>query len=145
MGGIDAAAEIVARMKGWKVRTFPDLTVLHLRPTGSAMWSPLSALFRGGVQNRRLGYQGLFEAARCGARMTERPYVVGGLSRLFGYCWAWTRGDALVLSGETASFLRSEQRAKMIRILKRIASRVRIVKPAKGPEKGQGADLKGAP
>jgi glycosyltransferase involved in cell wall biosynthesis len=119
-GGIDAAAEITARMKGWKVRTLPELEVLHLRPTGSALWSPLSAMLRNGIQDYSLGYHGLFEALRCGVQMGKRPFAVGGLARLFGYCWAWIRGDPLSLPAETVSYLRSEQRRKLLRLPKRI-------------------------
>lgn len=122
MGGIDSAAETMARMKGWKVRTFPGLTVLHLRPTGSSRKSALSALVRRGFQDHSLGYHGLFEVVRCGARMSERPYVIGGLGVLFGYCWSWIRGDQPVLPADTVNFLRGEQRAKLVQRLKRIVS-----------------------
>ena len=122
MGGIDAAAGIMARMKGWKVRTFADLIVHHLRPTGSAMRSPLSALVRRGFLDHSLGYHGLFEAARCGARMRKRPYVIGGMIVLFGFCWSWVRGDRPALPADTVSFLRCEQRSKLAQRLKGIVS-----------------------
>ena len=35
-GGEDAAACFSARMHGWETKSFPDLLVLHHRPTGSA-------------------------------------------------------------------------------------------------------------
>jgi glycosyltransferase involved in cell wall biosynthesis len=122
LGGIDAAAEITARMKGWKVRTIADLEVLHLRPTGSALWSPLAAMVRNGHQDHSLGYHGLFEAARCGAQMKKRPYVMGGLSRFLGYCWSWAKGDPFALPAETVDFLRREQRSKIFGAPRRIWS-----------------------
>jgi glycosyltransferase involved in cell wall biosynthesis len=112
-GGIDSAAEIIARMKGWKVRTSPDAVVLHLRPTGGGMGSSCSFLVRRGMQDRSLGYQGIFEAARCIGRMKERPFVIGGLSVLAGFVWAWIRGENASLSPEVVGFLRREQKEKL--------------------------------
>jgi len=48
-GGIDAAAEIMARMHGWQVASFPDLEVQHYRATGSEGKSICRARFLGGV------------------------------------------------------------------------------------------------
>jgi glycosyltransferase involved in cell wall biosynthesis len=122
MGGIDSAAEIMARMKGWKVRTFANIIVLHLRPTGSGMGSSLEALVRRGLQDHSLGYAGMFEAARCWARMKEWPYVIASLAVLLGYCWAWLRGKPPALPAEAVSFLRREQRFKLIRGMRRTSS-----------------------
>lgn len=58
-GGIDAAVEIIARMKGWKVRTFPKCVVLEHRRTGSSKAGPLGARVREGRRLYSLGY-GLF-------------------------------------------------------------------------------------
>lgn len=59
LGGIDAAAEITARMKGWRVRTFPEISVLEHRRTGSSKAGPLGARVREGRRLYSLGY-GLF-------------------------------------------------------------------------------------
>jgi len=59
LGGIDAAAEITARMRGWKVRTFPKIGVLEHRRTGSSKAGPLGARVREGRRLYSLGY-GLF-------------------------------------------------------------------------------------
>ena len=120
LGGIDSAAEITARWKGWRVHTFPDLTVLHLRPTGRG--SPLLSSVRAGIKDRSLGYYGLFEVVRCGALLTERPYVVGGLGRLVGYCWSWLEGTKSALPIAAVGFLHREQRSKLTRRLKLTAS-----------------------
>ena len=116
-GGIDSAAEITARMKGWKVRTFPNLTVLHHRLTGTGGGAPLFALVRSGFKDRSLGYYGLFEVLRCAIRLAEPPYVIGGLSRLVGYCWSWMKRDQPLLPSDTVRFLHREQRGKLVRAL----------------------------
>lgn len=59
LGGIDAAAEITARMRGWKVRTFPEIGVREHRRTGSWKSGPLGARAREGRRLYSLGY-GLF-------------------------------------------------------------------------------------
>lgn len=59
LGGIDAAAEIIARMKGWKVQTFPKCGVLEHRRTGSSKAGPLRARVMEGRRLYSLGY-GLF-------------------------------------------------------------------------------------
>jgi hypothetical protein len=79
------------------------------------MGSPLSALVRRGFQDRSLGYQGLFEAVRCGARMREPPYVLGGLGVLLGYVWSWLRRDPPLMPMPAVRFLHSEQRGKLAR------------------------------
>lgn len=60
LGGIDAAAEIIARMKGWKVRTFPKCGVLEHRRTGSSKAGPLGARVREGRRLYSLGYGWFF-------------------------------------------------------------------------------------
>ena len=83
---------------------------------------PRVAMVRNGLQDRSLGYHGLFEAVRCGAQMRKRPYAIGGLSRFFGYCWSWVKGNPFALPAETVDFLRREQRAKLFGAPRRIGS-----------------------
>jgi len=118
MGGYDTVAEIKARMYGWQVRTFPDVKVLHLRRTGTATGSILSARFRQGKMERRIGYHPLFEIAKCLSRIRERPYLLGSLFRLSGYCWSFLRKEQPVLPGDVVSYLRAEQLAKLKAIFK---------------------------
>ena len=87
MGGIDAAAEIMARQCGWKVRTFPDFRVLEHRRTGTATANPLVARIREGRRLHSLGYGFMFFLMRCVRRSMEQPRVVGSLAALYGYLW----------------------------------------------------------
>lgn len=83
-GSEDALAEIVARMKGWEVRAFPDLIVHHHKRTGGK--SVLSTRFRQGQADSALRTHPAYEAVKILYRLAEKPYVVGSLTRLAGYC-----------------------------------------------------------
>lgn len=117
-GGIDTAAEIMARQRGWKVRTFADVRVLEHRRTGSAVVRPLAARRREGARMRSLGYRWSFFVARCVRRSLERPRVIGSLGALYGYASAALRNDPVVLPSDTIAFLRDEQRAKLLRLVR---------------------------
>ena len=117
-GGIDSAAEIIARKHGWTVRTFTDVSVFEHRRTGTATVAPLAARLREGARLRSLGYGFPFFLARCVRRSLERPRVVGSAAALYGYLAAAVRGDPIVLPPEVVDFLRGEQRGKMRRLLR---------------------------
>ena len=117
-GGIDAAAEITARMKGWTVRTLPELHVLEHRRTGTATLRPLAARLKEGQRFHSLGYGFLFLCLRCLYRAKARPRVIGSLAMLLGYLQAAIGGQPVVLSPEVVRYLRAEQHAKLRRLLR---------------------------
>lgn len=117
LGGIDSAAEITARMKGWKVRTFPGLRVLEHRRTGTASARPLASKVREGRRFQSLGYGFPFLLLRCVYRSMDRPRVVGSAATLYGYLKGVIEGRPVVLPRETVRFLRAEQRDKLLRLL----------------------------
>lgn len=116
-GGIDAAAEIMARMRGWRVRTVSELRVLEHRRTGSAKASPLKARLQEGRRLYSLGYDLWFFCMRCLFRSMEPPRIVGSGAALFGFLQGFFRRDQIVLSPEAVYFLRTEQRGKLLRKL----------------------------
>ncbi len=116
-GGIDAAAEITARSKGWAVRTLPELSVLEHRRTGTAAGRPLAARVREGRRLHALGYAFSFFMMRCIHRSMERPRIVGSAAALCGYLGALARQEPVALPPEVVSFLRREQRGKLRRAL----------------------------
>ena len=116
-GGVDAAAEIMARQKGWRVRTFGDVPVLEHRRTGTATADPLSARRREGARLRSLGYRWSFFVARCVRRSLEKPPVIGSLVALYGYLASAARRDPVVLPDDAIAYLRDEQRRKLLRLI----------------------------
>ena len=112
-GGVDAVAEISARMHGWTVRTVPDLEVRHHRLTGTAAQGMFRALFRVGRQNYVNGYHPLFMLARCAHRLGDRPVVLNSLTMLSGYLWAAAVRTPRQVPGDLMQFLRREQLARL--------------------------------
>lgn len=115
LGGIDAAAEIMARMKGWKVRTLPELSVFEHRRTGSTKASPLGARLREGRRLYSLGYDWWFFSMRCLYRLMDRPRIVGSGAAIVGFLLGLLRREPIVLATDVVRFLRTEQREKLLR------------------------------
>ena len=116
-GGVDAVAEVMARMKGWEVRAFTEIHVFHHRPTGAEKGSKWVIWFNRGVEDYLLGYHFVFVLARCIFRVIERPYLFGGLAMLCGYCWSWIRRTKRQVSSEFVQYLRREQMNRLRSLL----------------------------
>src|SRR3984893_7602547 len=77
-GGIDWIAVMTARMKGWKVRSFPDKRFRHHRSLGTAGRSGFSANFSYGEKDYYLGNSPVWEMFRVLYRMGEAPFFLVG-------------------------------------------------------------------
>jgi glycosyltransferase involved in cell wall biosynthesis len=119
-GGIDAAAEITARMCGWRVHKFPQLRVFEHRRTGSAQDRPLAARVREGRKFHSLGYHPLFYLARCVYRVIDRPLVIGSLAAMAGFFESVLMRRPIALDAGVVRYLRREQKAKLMRTLRRL-------------------------
>ncbi|MDH3360557.1 MAG: hypothetical protein OEL55_06765, partial [Desulfobulbaceae bacterium] len=115
-GGEDTVACVMARMAGWKVWSFPDIKVVHLRPTGTGATSNILAVrFRQGICEYHLGAHPLFFLLKVLRRaLREKPYIAGGAMRLAGYLCAALRGDKKELPKEVVRFSRKEQMARVV-------------------------------
>ncbi|MGH9738292.1 MAG: glycosyltransferase [Candidatus Acidiferrales bacterium] len=111
-GGEDWHAQISARMNGWQAEAFPDLPVFHHRRTGEAD-NLVRHKFRQGRMDYALGSDPLFETLKCFERIPEKPFLIGGLARLAGFWWSWTRRERKPVSIEFVAYLREEQRDKL--------------------------------
>ncbi|UCH65113.1 MAG: glycosyltransferase, partial [Ignavibacterium sp.] len=112
-GGIDAMAEISARMKGWEVKMFPQYKIFHHRQTGTAINNVLKQKFRAGLRNYSLGYHPIFLLMRFYKTILLKPYFLGSLIVLFGYLWGTIRRFQRPVSKQFVRYLRSEQTDKM--------------------------------
>jgi poly-beta-1,6-N-acetyl-D-glucosamine synthase len=112
-GGIDAAAEIMARMKGWKTRTIWNCRVLAHRPVRTGRKSVFGVRFNKGVMNYSLGYHPLFHALSCLWRVKDHPFAAGSACVMAGYIWAALRGCERQVSKEFVDFLRNEQLSRL--------------------------------
>lgn len=111
-GGEDWHAQTSARMMGWEAVAFPELPILHHRPTGEAD-NLLRHRFRQGRMDFSFGSDPLFELLKCLDRVLEKPLVVGGLARLAGFLWSGICRDQRPVSKEFIAFLRQEQSQKL--------------------------------
>ena len=109
----DTIAEVMARMIGWEVESFPEIKVIHHRRTGTEGRNIFSVRFINGQEDYFLGYHPLFEIAKCFYRIIEKPYVVGSLFWMCGYFWSSFRRDKQAVSADFVEFLRKEQMHKL--------------------------------
>lgn len=112
-GGVDMAADTMARFRGWRTQSFEDIHFLHHRGLGTADASLLRAKYREGVRDYNMGYGFLFHALKCLRRIPERPYLIGSLARMAAYLAGMLGGRPTALSEAEQRFLRAEQRARI--------------------------------
>jgi biofilm PGA synthesis N-glycosyltransferase PgaC len=118
-GGIDTAAEIMARAKGWEVETIPEIHVLHHRRVRTGTKSTFTMRFRQGMTNYSLGYDPLFQVASSLRQSAKRPYIIGGALILAGYVWARMHRTRQLLPRDVMHYLRSEQKARLRALISR--------------------------
>jgi glycosyltransferase involved in cell wall biosynthesis len=117
LGGIDWIAVTTARMKGWETRNYPDRRFHHPRAMGTAEKGPLGAAFDYGKKDYFLGGSPVWELFRVAYRMTKRPFVLGGIALLSGYCMGVIRRVERPVSRDLMRFHRGEQMKKLRMIL----------------------------
>ena len=113
-GGEDWCAEVMARMRGWRVESFPELKVFHHKPTGTG-GGVLKYWYQQGLMDFSLGSDPLFAIIKCLRRVCVKPYVAGALARLAGFAWASRQNEARPVPLDFIKYLREEQRARLFR------------------------------
>jgi biofilm PGA synthesis N-glycosyltransferase PgaC len=105
-----------ARQKGWIAISWdePDLRFEHLRPMGSSQTSIHTGRRRHGFGQYYMGSDPIYYAASCVFRMTEPPYVTGGLSMLWGYTQAALQRTPRHDDADLRRFIRAYQRRALI-------------------------------
>jgi len=116
-GGIDAAAEIMARMHGWAVKKVAGMRVHEHRRTGTAQAGILAARFNVGIRFHTLGYSTGFYIYRAIYRIVDPPFLIGSIVSLAGFVYSKLRGDPVRLPANAVRYLRSEQKAKIRRFI----------------------------
>jgi glycosyltransferase involved in cell wall biosynthesis len=116
-GGIDWIAVRTARLKGWQTRSFCEKFFYHYRPMGATESTTLKARFDYGRKDYFLGNHPLWQAFRVSFQMMKRPYVLGGLVLLSGYCYSFASRMERPLAGELVAFHRHEQLERLKRML----------------------------
>ncbi|HSW02331.1 MAG TPA: glycosyltransferase family A protein [Sedimentisphaerales bacterium] len=110
-GGEDTCSCIMARMNGWKSWSFPDVKVVHRRPTGVGnAKSVLRARFVQGLADYGVCTHPLFMLVKSLKRgLLESPRLLGGLLRLAGYAYGSIRREPRQMPLNVARYVRREQ------------------------------------
>jgi poly-beta-1,6-N-acetyl-D-glucosamine synthase len=119
-GGEDTISCVMARMKGWQTWSFPEIKVIHLRPTGTGEVNHiLLAKFKKGVLDYYLGAHPLFFLLKSLRRIfLERPYFFSGVMMLCGYFLACLRHEKIDLPPHVIKFIRQEHIQRIIHLNK---------------------------
>lgn len=125
-GGVDWIAVTTARMIGWRTRSFREKSFFHHRHLGTAERGILSSLFSYGEKDYYLGGHPLWELFRVAYRLTQRPYLGGGIALGLGYASAMLRRMNRPVSRELMKFHRKEQLSKLKLILESLLTFKRI-------------------
>ncbi|MBM4026140.1 MAG: glycosyltransferase family 2 protein [Planctomycetes bacterium] len=114
-GAEDTCACLLARLRGWKAWSFPELKVIHRRPTGLGnAKSILRASFELGLQEYGLGSHPLFVLTKYLRRaFLEKPYGVRAAATLAGFLYGSLRAEKRQISRELVRFARREQLARV--------------------------------
>jgi glycosyltransferase involved in cell wall biosynthesis len=128
-GAVDRIADIAARMKGWKTRTYTEKFYLHHRATGTAQQNVLMAKFKDGAKDYSVGTSPVWELFRTAYQMTKKPFALGGLMLGSGYVWALLRRVERPVSREMVEFCRREQVQRLKALVTGRVLRSRVTAP----------------
>ena len=114
VNGWDGVDNIIAQMKGWETRHFPEVEVHHRRMTGS-----YSGMNRGCFESGQFAYSMRyfppFILARSIHRMSKKPIVFGGISMFVGYMYAFILRHPAACDKEIIKFLRKKQKHTLLK------------------------------
>jgi glycosyltransferase involved in cell wall biosynthesis len=115
--GWDGIDEWKALSKGWEVRSFFSIKLLHYRFTGAAT-GYLKSFFEQGCGAYRMGYHPLYISARGIRRMRDKPFIIGGLALIWGYFLSWIKREELLADPTVVQFIRQTQLRKLLGLVK---------------------------
>jgi glycosyltransferase involved in cell wall biosynthesis len=118
VGGIDLAAVLTARLKGWQTKTFTDKWCDHHRIMGTANQSTLMVAFKGGYHDYLMGGHPVWQFFRSIYQMRGRPLVIGSCFLFAGYVWAAVTRAEKVVSRDLVKFRRKEQMVRLRKFLR---------------------------
>jgi glycosyltransferase involved in cell wall biosynthesis len=113
-GGWDAVTCAVARMNGYKTQTIDELLVDHHKPRNISQGGWLRRTMQMGERDYALGYDPLFEFAKCVRRIFAPPMFIGSVAWWFGYCRAALQRRQRRIPPAVVSHVRSEQRRRLL-------------------------------
>jgi poly-beta-1,6-N-acetyl-D-glucosamine synthase len=111
-GGEDWVAEVMAKMKGWKVRSFPEILAYHNRKGGEKR-GLFKECYGQGRRAYTIGSHPVYEIFKLIHRLSDHPYVVASCIRLFGYIGGYLSREERMVPRDFVEYLRVEQTARI--------------------------------
>jgi poly-beta-1,6-N-acetyl-D-glucosamine synthase len=111
--GWDTIDEVKANMMGWKTYSFPELSLLHHRFTGSAE-GLLRDRVKHGLACYVSGYHPLFVAAKCVSRLAQKPYLIGAAAIFYGFLKGYLTRTPRVSDLRMIDYLRNQQLRRLV-------------------------------
>jgi glycosyltransferase involved in cell wall biosynthesis len=106
--GWDGIDEMKAMMLGWETKSFKDIIVLHLRPTGKET-GLLRYGWRRGKLNYFLGYNPLYSILSSINNFSKKPYVLFGLTLFTGYIYSYMTNSEQINDKKFIKFIKKFQ------------------------------------
>lgn len=118
-GGEDWYADVMARSLGWRVESFSDMEVCHLRRTLTSD-NLLNIAVRQGKMDYSLGSGPVFEAFKCLVLFQKTKSISFAMCRFGSYLLSCYRGEKRPVSDGFVRYIREEQSEKIRRALFRL-------------------------
>ena len=106
--GWDGIDEMKAMMLGWETKSFRDIIILHLRPTGKET-GLLRYGWRRGTLNYYMGYNPLYLILSCINNFSKKPYVLFGLTLFAGYVYSYITNSEQINDKDLIKFIKKFQ------------------------------------
>ena len=111
--GWDTIDEMKANLHGWTTRTFSDLKLIQLKPTGAAdrKWGNW---YKNGRANYITGYHPVFMLAKCLKRAFQKPLFVEAAALWTGFFSGYLKGIPRLQETDVIRYLRRQQIRRML-------------------------------
>ena len=102
------------RMKGWKIRLFPDIKIINLRKDTGIERNYWSASLQLGRSRYYLGYHPLLLLLSCGYILMQFD-IIKTTGLFFGYMISWVKNDEIISDTEVWKYFRHKRIKEIIR------------------------------
>ena len=110
--GWDGIDEMKAMMLGWETKSFKNIIVNHLRPTGQET-GLLRYAWRRGVLNYYLGYNPLYLILSSINNFSKKPYGLFGLTLFAGYIYSYLTKSEQMSDKKLIDFIKKFQKKRI--------------------------------
>ena len=119
VGFIDGHAEISARKNGWITQTFPELTVRHYKPAGSAKGNLWKIKFEGGKFEYRFGYLYVYHLIRNLSTVKSFSSLKAAIASILGYLDCLIKREEKLVNSDFIRYVHFEQKERIRKYLKK--------------------------